>query len=163
MSTAPASRLTALDALHRSLGATMTDFAGWDMPLRYASERDEHHAVRDRAGLFDLSHMGEITVTGPQAVDFLNHALVGNIATIGRGRARYTMIVAEDGGILDDLIVYRLGAAETPSTWSSPTRATRSWSWTRSSSVSGPSTPRCGTTATRTRCSPSRAPSPPPY
>ncbi len=58
-------RRTALDAVHRSLGATMTDFAGWDMPLRYGSERDEHTAVRTRAGLFDLSHMGEITVTGP--------------------------------------------------------------------------------------------------
>ncbi|WP_250288856.1 glycine cleavage system aminomethyltransferase GcvT [Streptomyces atroolivaceus] len=116
MSTAPsaAPRRTALDALHRSLGATMTDFAGWDMPLRYASERDEHNAVRTRAGLFDLSHMGEITVTGPQAAAFLNHALVGNIATVGVGRARYTMIVAEDGGILDDLIVYRLGGTEAP-------------------------------------------------
>ncbi len=62
-------RRTALDALHRSLGATMTDFAGWDMPLRYGSERDEHNAVRTKAGLFDLSHMGEITVTGPQAAD----------------------------------------------------------------------------------------------
>ena len=87
MSTAP--RLTALDALHRSLGATMTDFAGWDMPLRYASERDEHNAVRTRAGLFDLSHMGEITVTGPEAAAFLSYALVGNIATVGNGRARY--------------------------------------------------------------------------
>ncbi|KUL61494.1 glycine cleavage system aminomethyltransferase GcvT [Streptomyces sp. NRRL S-1521] len=107
MSTAP--RLTALDAVHRALGATMTDFAGWDMPLRYASERDEHNAVRTKAGLFDLSHMGEITVTGPEAVDFLNYSLVGNIGSVGVGRARYTMIVAEDGGILDDLIVYRLG------------------------------------------------------
>ncbi|MFH8611998.1 glycine cleavage system aminomethyltransferase GcvT [Streptomyces sp. NPDC018029] len=110
MSTAP--RLTALDAVHRALGATMTDFAGWDMPLRYASERDEHNAVRTKAGLFDLSHMGEITVTGPAAVDFLNFALVGNIGSVGVGRARYTMIVAEDGGILDDLIVYRLGETE---------------------------------------------------
>ncbi|WP_326699955.1 glycine cleavage system aminomethyltransferase GcvT [Streptomyces sp. NBC_01754] len=110
MSTAP--RLTALDATHRSLGATMTDFAGWDMPLRYASERDEHHAVRTRAGLFDLSHMGEIGVTGPQAAAFLNYALIGNIATVGTGRARYTMIVSEDGGILDDLIVYRLDETE---------------------------------------------------
>ncbi|MFE4794037.1 glycine cleavage system aminomethyltransferase GcvT [Streptomyces sp. NPDC056708] len=109
MSTA---RLTALDALHRSLGATMTDFAGWDMPLRYASERDEHNAVRTRAGLFDLSHMGEITVTGPAAADFLNFALVGNIGTVAVGRARYTMICAEDGGILDDLIVYRLDDTE---------------------------------------------------
>ncbi|MFI0981766.1 glycine cleavage system aminomethyltransferase GcvT [Streptomyces sp. NPDC021093] len=106
------SRHTALDALHRSLGATMTDFAGWDMPLRYASERDEHNAVRTRAGLFDLSHMGEITVTGPQAVDLLNFALVGNIGTVGLGRARYTMICQEDGGIVDDLIVYRLGETE---------------------------------------------------
>ncbi|ODA72373.1 glycine cleavage system aminomethyltransferase GcvT [Streptomyces sp. AVP053U2] len=101
-------RRTALDALHRSLGATMTDFAGWDMPLRYGSERDEHNAVRTRAGLFDLSHMGEITVTGPQATQLLDHALVGNIGTVKPGRARYTMICREDGGILDDLIVYRL-------------------------------------------------------
>ncbi len=90
----------------------MTDFAGWDMPLRYGSERDEHHAVRTRAGLFDLSHMGEITVTGPQAVELLDFALVGNISTVGTGRARYTMICREDGGILDDLIVYRLGETE---------------------------------------------------
>ncbi|NEB05732.1 glycine cleavage system aminomethyltransferase GcvT [Streptomyces sp. SID13726] len=105
-------RLTALDALHRSLGATMTDFAGWDMPLRYGSERDEHTAVRTAAGLFDLSHMGEITVTGPQAAQLLNFALVGNIASVGVGRARYTMICQADGGILDDLIVYRLGETE---------------------------------------------------
>ncbi|MFD9882257.1 glycine cleavage system aminomethyltransferase GcvT [Streptomyces alboflavus] len=105
-------RHTALDALHRDLGATMTDFAGWDMPLRYASERDEHNAVRTRAGLFDLSHMGEITVSGPAAVDLLNHALVGNIGSVGVGRARYTMICQADGGILDDLIVYRLGETE---------------------------------------------------
>ncbi|MFI9027071.1 glycine cleavage system aminomethyltransferase GcvT [Streptomyces sp. NPDC053560] len=105
-------RLTALDATHRALGATMTDFAGWDMPLRYGSERDEHVAVRTRAGLFDLSHMGEITVTGPQAADLLDHALVGNIGSVKPGRARYTMICQEDGGILDDLIVYRLGDQE---------------------------------------------------
>ncbi|WP_283959353.1 glycine cleavage system aminomethyltransferase GcvT [Streptomyces sp. 35G-GA-8] len=104
-----APRLTALDATHRALGATMTDFAGWDMPLRYASERDEHQAVRTRAGLFDLSHMGEITVSGPAAGDLLDYALVGNIGAVAVGRARYTMICQEDGGILDDLIVYRLG------------------------------------------------------
>ncbi|SNS76161.1 glycine cleavage system aminomethyltransferase GcvT [Actinacidiphila glaucinigra] len=105
-------RRTALDALHRALGATMTDFAGWDMPLRYASERDEHTAVRTRAGLFDLSHMGEITVTGPAAGEALDHALVGHISALAVGRARYTMICAPDGGILDDLIVYRLGDEE---------------------------------------------------
>ncbi|WP_330173493.1 glycine cleavage system aminomethyltransferase GcvT [Streptomyces sp. NBC_01498] len=109
-----APRLTALDAVHRSLGATMTDFAGWDMPLRYASEREEHLAVRTKAGLFDLSHMGEITVTGTQAAEALDYALVGNIGTLAVGRARYTMICQEDGGILDDLIVYRLDASESP-------------------------------------------------
>ena len=107
-----APRRTALDALHRGLGATMTDFAGWDMPLRYASEREEHVAVRTRAGLFDLSHMGEITVTGAQAGDLLDHALVGNLGALAVGRARYTMICEESGGILDDLIVYRLGDLE---------------------------------------------------
>jgi aminomethyltransferase len=105
-------RRTALDAVHRALGATMTDFAGWDMPLRYGSERDEHNAVRTRAGLFDLSHMGEITVTGPQAGQALDHALVGHLSALAAGRARYTMICAPDGGILDDLIVYRLGESE---------------------------------------------------
>ncbi|MFJ2650495.1 glycine cleavage system aminomethyltransferase GcvT [Streptomyces sp. NPDC087420] len=114
MNSAPSStpRLTALDAVHRALGATMTDFAGWDMPLRYGSERDEHLAVRTKAGLFDLSHMGEITVTGPRAAQLLDHALVGNIGAVAVGRARYTMICQEDGGILDDLIVYRLGEDE---------------------------------------------------
>ncbi|MFD8259931.1 glycine cleavage system aminomethyltransferase GcvT [Streptomyces griseoluteus] len=107
-----APRHTALDAVHRSLGATMTDFAGWDMPLRYGSERDEHQAVRTRAGLFDLSHMGEITVTGPDAAALLNYALVGDLASVGVGRARYTMICRADGGILDDLIVYRLAEHE---------------------------------------------------
>jgi aminomethyltransferase len=87
----------------------MTDFAGWDMPLRYGSEREEHQAVRTRAGLFDLSHMGEITVTGPQAGQALDYALVGHLSALAVGRARYTMVCAPDGGILDDLIVYRLG------------------------------------------------------
>ncbi|MEU7107312.1 glycine cleavage system aminomethyltransferase GcvT [Streptomyces sp. NPDC046215] len=110
--TEAAPRRTALDALHRTLGATMTDFAGWDMPLRYGSERDEHHAVRTRAGLFDLSHMGEITLTGPQAGQALDFALVGNLGALAVGRARYTMICDSAGGILDDLIVYRLGEEE---------------------------------------------------
>ncbi|WP_329381217.1 glycine cleavage system aminomethyltransferase GcvT [Streptomyces sp. NBC_01716] len=107
-------RHTALDAVHRALGATMTDFAGWDMPLRYASEREEHLAVRTKAGLFDLSHMGEITVSGPRAAQALDYALVGNIGSLAVGRARYTMICQEDGGILDDLIVYRLDTHGSP-------------------------------------------------
>jgi len=90
----------------------MTSFAGWQMPLRYASETAEHLAVRRAAGLFDLSHMGEIAVSGPGAGAALDYALVGNLSALRPGRARYTMICAEDGGVLDDLVVYRLGEDE---------------------------------------------------
>lgn len=110
--TARSPRPTALDAVHRALGATLTDFAGWSMPLRYGSERAEHQAVRTSAGLFDLSHMGEITVTGPGAGALLDHALVGLLSALPVGRARYTMICDAAGGILDDLIVYRLDTHE---------------------------------------------------
>jgi aminomethyltransferase len=100
--------LSPLHAEHVALGATMTPFAGWMMPLRYAGDLAEHQAVRTAAGLFDLSHMGELHVDGPGAGAGLDRALVGNISGLAVGRARYTMIVQEDGGILDDLIVYRL-------------------------------------------------------
>jgi glycine cleavage system T protein (aminomethyltransferase) len=96
-----------LHAVHERLGATMTSFAGWQMPLRYASETAEHHAVRRAAGLFDLSHMGEIVVAGPEAGAALDYALIGHLSVLRPGRARYTMICAEDGGVLDDLVVYR--------------------------------------------------------
>ena len=107
-----APRATPLRAVHEGLGATMTAFAGWLMPLRYAGEISEHQAVRNAAGLFDLSHMGEIAVTGPQAADALDYALVGRLSALAPGRARYTMICAPDGGVLDDLIVYRLADEE---------------------------------------------------
>lgn len=103
---------TSLHSIHRELGASFTDFAGWSMPVRYGSETAEHNAVRTAAGLFDLSHMGEIEVTGPEAGRALDRALVGRPSAISVGRARYTMICAEDGGILDDLVVYRLGEDE---------------------------------------------------
>ncbi|MFB4281108.1 MULTISPECIES: glycine cleavage system aminomethyltransferase GcvT [unclassified Nonomuraea] len=106
------SRPTPLRDVHESLGATLTDFAGWLMPLRYGSESAEHKAVREAAGLFDLSHMGEIFLTGPQAGQALDYALVGHLSALAPGRARYTMIVNERGGVLDDLIVYRLGDEE---------------------------------------------------
>jgi len=105
-------RRTPLTGVHERLGATLTDFAGWLMPLRYGSELAEHRAVRTAAGLFDLSHMGEIFVTGPDAAAALDYALVGNLSALTPGRARYTMICAPDGGVLDDLIVYRLGSEE---------------------------------------------------
>jgi aminomethyltransferase len=97
---------------HVALGAAMTPFAGWSMPLRYAGDRAEHVAVRTAAGLFDLSHMGEIRVTGPDAAAMLDHALVGQLSAVGVGRARYTMICADDGGVIDDLVVYRLAERE---------------------------------------------------
>ena len=97
---------------HLALGASLTPFAGWDMPLRYTSDLAEHLAVRSAAGLFDLSHMGEIGVSGPQAARFLDTALVGNLGALRLHGARYTMICAADGGVLDDLIVYRLGESE---------------------------------------------------
>jgi aminomethyltransferase len=99
---------TPLAAVHESLGAVMTDFAGWQMPLRYRSETAEHNAVRTAAGLFDLSHMGELRVTGAEATAALDYALVSDIAAVRQGRAKYTMIVAADGGVIDDLIVYHL-------------------------------------------------------
>ena len=105
-------RPTPLRAVHERLGATMTGFAGWLMPLRYGSEIAEHRAVRSAAGLFDLSHMGEIIVRGPGAGEALDYALTGHPSALKPGRARYTMICQPDGGILDDLIVYRLGEDE---------------------------------------------------
>jgi aminomethyltransferase len=106
------SRQTPLVSEHVRLGAVMTSFAGWQMPLRYGSETAEHQAVRHAAGLFDLSHMGEILVTGPGAGAALDYALTGFISGLRPGRARYTMICAADGGVLDDLVVYRLGEQE---------------------------------------------------
>jgi aminomethyltransferase len=105
-------RQTPLHAVHERLGASMTEFAGWLMPLRYRSETAEHQAVRGHAGLFDLSHMGEIIVAGPEAAAALDYALVGQPSSMAPGRARYTMICAADGGVLDDLIVYRLADQE---------------------------------------------------
>ncbi|WP_261164466.1 glycine cleavage system aminomethyltransferase GcvT [Microbacterium sp. Marseille-Q6965] len=101
-------RESPLRAEHEALGASFTDFGGWMMPVRYGSDLAEHHAVRTAAGLFDISHMGEIVVAGPRAGALLDLALAGRLSTLAVGRAKYTMILAEDGGIVDDLIVYRL-------------------------------------------------------
>ncbi|UVJ40389.1 glycine cleavage system aminomethyltransferase GcvT [Arthrobacter sp. CJ23] len=100
---------TALYEEHKKLGASFTDFGGWQMPLKYSSELAEHHAVRTSAGLFDLSHMGEVWVTGPGAAAFLDYALVGKISAMSVGKAKYSLICQEDGGIIDDLITYRRG------------------------------------------------------
>ncbi|MBG0740543.1 glycine cleavage system aminomethyltransferase GcvT [Paeniglutamicibacter antarcticus] len=104
------SRHTALYAEHAKLGASFTDFGGWQMPLKYSSELAEHHAVRKSAGLFDLSHMGEVQVTGPDTGAFLDFALVGKLSAVVDGKAKYSLICNADGGIIDDLISYRRSA-----------------------------------------------------
>ncbi len=103
-----APRATPLADRHAALGARMVDFAGWRMPVQYAGILEEHRAVRERAGLFDLCHMGELFVDGPDAGDALAYAVTTDPRTLAPGRAHYSMICAPDGGILDDLIVYRL-------------------------------------------------------
>ncbi|MBI4003824.1 MAG: glycine cleavage system aminomethyltransferase GcvT [Candidatus Omnitrophica bacterium] len=103
---------TALQPRHLALGAKMTEFHGWDMPLYYTSIIEEHMAVRQAAGLFDVSHMGQVVVKGPDAVRTLNRLLVSDIVQVGIGRACYTLMLNDAGGILDDLIVFRLGAED---------------------------------------------------
>jgi aminomethyltransferase len=104
----PLSRPSPLDAVHVAAGASFTDFAGWKMPVRYGSDLAEHETVRTAAGLFDLSHMAEFLVGGTHAAAFLDAALAGQASAIAVGRAKYSLLLAEDGGILDDLVVYRL-------------------------------------------------------
>ncbi|HUG48233.1 MAG TPA: glycine cleavage system aminomethyltransferase GcvT [Candidatus Limnocylindria bacterium] len=99
---------TALVEEHRRLGGRLIDFAGWEMPVQYSGILDEHRAVRQRAGLFDLSHMGEVWVSGPGAAEGLARALVSDPRRLTPGRAHYSLLCAPDGGIIDDLIVYRL-------------------------------------------------------
>ncbi len=102
-------RHSPLHDIHVAAGATFTDFAGWQMPVRYSSDLAEHHAVRTAAGLFDLSHMAEIWVSGRQAAQALDFALAGKLSAIAIGQAKYSLLLAPDGGIVDDLVVYRTG------------------------------------------------------
>ena len=93
---------------HVALGAKLVPFAGWEMPVQYAGVISEHRAVRTDAGAFDVSHMGEFEVEGPRVRDLLQSALSNDVDRIGVGQAQYTLLTNEDGGIIDDLIVYRL-------------------------------------------------------
>jgi aminomethyltransferase len=102
-------RFSPLHSAHVAAGASFTDFAGWQMPVRYSSDLAEHHAVRKAAGLFDLSHMAEIRVSGPQAGEFLDHALAGQLSVIAQMQAKYSLLLNSRGGIIDDLVVYRTG------------------------------------------------------
>jgi aminomethyltransferase len=104
----PAMRRTPLYDRHVEAGAKLVDFAGWEMPVQYAGVREEHMAVREAAGIFDVSHMGEIETSGPQALELLQRLLSNDIAAIPPGGAQYSVLCREDGGVLDDLFTYRL-------------------------------------------------------
>src|SRR5689334_12603980 len=88
----------------------MVDFGGWELPQQYTSIRDEHFAVRKAAGLFDISHMGRLDVQGARSEDFLQHVLTNDVASVEPGRAQYNLMCRDDGGVIDDLVIYRRAA-----------------------------------------------------
>src|SRR5271154_3475019 len=99
---------TPLYAEHLAAGGKMVPFGGWEMPVQYSGILAEHAAVRERVGLFDISHMGEFLVAGPNAERALNHLLTNDVSKLAVGQAQYTLMCNHEGGIVDDLIVYRL-------------------------------------------------------
>jgi aminomethyltransferase len=103
-------RRTALYDSHVAAGAKLVEFAGWEMPVQYAGVREEHMAVRENVGVFDVSHMGEIETSGPEAQALLQRLLSNDIAKLPIGGAQYSVLCREDGGVLDDLFTYRLDA-----------------------------------------------------
>jgi aminomethyltransferase len=103
---------TPLFAAHQRLGGKLIEFGGWEMPVQYTSITDEHLAVRQAAGLFDISHMGEVWVEGPQAEAFLNRVLTNDLRKLTPGHGQYTLMCNEQGGVIDDLYAYRLGPDE---------------------------------------------------
>jgi len=101
---------TVLNQLHRDAGARMVEFGGWEMPVQYSGVIAEHMAVREAAGLFDVSHMGEIEVSGPQAFDFLQYATINDVAALADNQVQYTALCYPTGGVVDDLTLYRFAA-----------------------------------------------------
>jgi aminomethyltransferase len=101
---------TSLFSAHQKLGARLIDFGGWEMPVQYTGIVEEHLAVRNAAGIFDISHMGEVTVSGAASADFLNHVLTNDIRKLAPGEGQYTLMCNERGGVIDDLYAYRLSA-----------------------------------------------------
>ena len=97
-----------LNNTHRALGAKMVPFAGYDMPVRYSSDLDEHHTVRRAVGMFDVSHMGEFRLRGPQALDLIQRVTSNDASKLADGKAQYSCLPNHDGGIVDDLLVYKL-------------------------------------------------------
>src|SRR6266849_4142111 len=110
--TASAARRTPLFERHVALGGRMVDFGGWELPQQYTSIRDEHIAVRKVAGLFDISHMGRVVVVGPGAAGFVQGLVTNDVSKLEPHRALYALMCREDGGVLDDLVIYRGGEGE---------------------------------------------------
>ena len=110
MSDADAPRRTPLHDDHVALGGRMVAFAGWNMPVQYSSVIEEHNAVRESAGLFDVSHMGEVVVRGPQSLHYLQHLTCNDVSRLTPGRAHYTGLITPDGGFVDDLLLYKRAA-----------------------------------------------------
>ena len=101
-----------LESAHVALGAKLVSFAGWNMPVQYSSIIDEHTAVRTACGIFDISHMGQFIVSGPSAATWLNGLLTNDIAKLGIGQGQYTLMLNDQGGVIDDLIAYRAAEEE---------------------------------------------------
>ena len=112
MSDNPAPKRTPLYDRHVAAGGKMVEFAGWEMPVRYASEIEEHRAVRGNAGLFDVSHMGEFRVRGPGALGFLQGLTPNNVARLKPGRIHYSGLLTPEATYIDDLLVYQLGEGD---------------------------------------------------
>lgn len=99
---------TPLHPVYAKYGAKTIDFGGWDLPVQFSGIKEEHEAVRTHAGVFDVSHMGEILVEGTDSTKYLDKMLTNNIATIEPGRAQYNIVCYDNGGVVDDLVAYRL-------------------------------------------------------
>ena len=105
-------RKTPLNAVHRAAGAKMVDFGGWEMPVQYSGILDEHHAVRTTVGLFDVSHMGEIEIRGPEALTLVQRVTTNNAAALQRGQVQYSGLLYEHGGFVDDILVHKVADDE---------------------------------------------------
>lgn len=108
MTTPSSLKQTPLNAIHRKLGARMVDFGGWDMPVQYTGIIDEHNAVRQRVGVFDVSHMGEIEIRGPEALVLVNYVTSNNAAKLKTGQAQYSGLLYDHGGFVDDILVHKV-------------------------------------------------------
>jgi aminomethyltransferase len=128
--TTPTLRKTALNAVHRRLGAKMVDFGGWDMPVEYSGLISEHMAVRTGVGVFDVSHMGDILVIGKQALDAVQHISMNDAAKLQIGQAHYSALLYPQGTFVDDVIVHRIGKNDYLLVINAGTRE-KDWNWVR--------------------------------